>query len=127
MTVFGWDASQFDGLLSRETLARARAEGIVFFTHKIGEGTSIDDPNDLTAPAAARDAGIEFIGGYGVVRTGDVAAEVDHLLQLADRDEPWWRTFPGWFWQVDLERWPYDDVSAATGIAYAGLLRQRTG
>lgn len=128
MTVFGWDASHYDGTLTRAILGRARAEGIGFFTHKIGEGTGYDDPGDLTALAAARDAGLEFIGGYFVPRsTAPVAAQVDACLRLADRDEPWWRSFPGWCWQVDLERWTYDNVPAAVGVEFARQLRARTG
>ena len=127
MTVFGWDSSHYDGTLTRATLVRARDEGIGFFTHKIGEGAGGDDPGDATALAAARDAGITVIGGYHVVRSGPVSPQVDALVSLADRDEPWWRDFPGWFWQVDLERWPYDRVSASTGIAFGQALRDRTG
>jgi hypothetical protein len=52
---------------------------------------------------------------------------VDACIRLADRDEPWWRTFPGWFWQVDLERWPNDSVPASVGIDFARQLRARTG
>lgn len=127
MTLFIWDQSHYDGHITTAIMARARAAGIIGVTHKIGEGTGGDDPEDRTALAAARDAGIEFIGGYHVVRTGDIGAQVDALLALADRDEPWWREFPGWFWQTDLERWPWDNVSAATGVAFARLLRQRAG
>ena len=128
MTLFGWDASHYDGTLSAAILARAKAEGISFFTHKVGEGLSYDDPNDATALAAARSAGIEFIGGYFVPRsTGSAKAQVDHLISLADRDEPWWRSFPGWFWQVDLERWSYDNVPASQGIEVAREVRERTG
>jgi hypothetical protein len=128
MTVFGWDASHFDGALSRTILARARSEGIAFFTHKIGEGSTYDDVGDATALAAARDAGIEFIGGYFVVRTtSPVPIQVDACVRLADRDEPWWRSFPGWFWQVDLERWAYDNVPASVGIDFARQLHARTG
>lgn len=134
MTLYGWDASHYDGLLSTAVLARARAEGISFFTHKIAEGTSNTERRpgggdyDDTALAAARDAGIEFLGGYHVVRSApSVAVQVDALVAFADAGEPWWRGFPGWFWQVDLEHWPGDPVSAATGIAFGQLLRQRTG
>lgn len=127
MTLFGWDSSHYDGVLTRTTLARAKAEGIDIFTHKVGEGVGGDDAQDATALAAARDVGIEFIGGYHVVRSGPVAPQVDALLALADRDEPWWRAFHGWFWQVDLERWPYDNVPAATGVEFGKLLRARTG
>jgi hypothetical protein len=129
MTVFGWDASHFDGLLSTAILATARAEGIGFFTHKIGEGLSdTEGSHDDTALAAARSAGIEFVGGYLIPRSNaTVDAQVGFWLRLADGGEPWWRTFPGWFWQVDLERWSYDSVSAVTGIAAARQLRERTG
>jgi hypothetical protein len=128
MSVYGWDCSHYDGTLTRAIMSRARSEGIAFVTHKIGEGTGYDDPGDLTALAAARDAGIEFVGGYFVPRSGSsVAAQVDACVRLADRDEPWWRTFPGWFWQVDLERWSYDNVPASVGIAFAKELRARTG
>lgn len=128
MTVLGWDASQYDGTLTTGILQRAKAEGVAFFTHKIGEGTGVDDPDDHTALAAARVAGIEFIGGYYVPRSGGaVDAQVSRCIALADRDEPWWRTFPGWFFQVDLERWPYDSVAPGVGISFARELRARTG
>lgn len=127
MTQFLWDTSHFDGPLSRATLATAKARGIVALTHKVGEGTGGDDPLDGTVLAAARDAGIALLGGYHVVRSGPVGPQVDELLALADRDEPWWRRFPGWFWQADLERWSYDQVPAETGIQFAEELRARTG
>lgn len=127
MTQYLWDTSHYDGPLSVATLRTARAQGIVALTHKVGEGTGGDDPLDGSVLANARAAGIPLLGGYHVVRTGPVGPQVDALLALADRDEPWWRTFPGWFWQVDLERWPYDQVPAATGIAFAQELQRRTG
>lgn len=127
MTEYVWDASHYDGQLSTGILARARAEGIGAFTHKIGEGTNYDDPNDLTALAAARDAGFENIGGYFVVRSEDVVAQVRYAVSLADRDEPWWRDFPGWSWQTDLERWSYDNVAAPLGVEFSKRLRDQTG
>lgn len=129
MTEYVWDLSHYDGAISRATLAAARAEGIAAIVHKIGEGADpgLDDRFDNTVLGAARDEGFPLLGGYQVVRSGPAAAQVDELLALADRDERWWRTFPGWFWMVDLERWPYDPVPAATGISVAQLLRQRTG
>jgi hypothetical protein len=127
MTQFLWDTSHYDGPLSRATLALAHAQGIVALTHKVGEGTGGDDPLDGSVLGNARDAGIPLLGGYHVVRSDPVGPQVDDLLALADRDEPWWRTFPGWFWQVDLERWPTDQVPATTGIAFGRELRQRTG
>lgn len=129
MTLFGWDASHFDGPLSRPILDRARAEGIDFFTHKIGEGLADTEGTlDDTALAAARDAGVPFIGGYLIPRSNATpAAQVARWLQLAETGEPWWRSFPGWFWQVDLERWSYDNVAASQGITCAQLLRAATG
>lgn len=129
MTLFGWDASHFDGLLSTAILTQARAEGITFFTHKIGEGLQdTEGGNDDTALAAAKTAGIEFIGGYLIPRSNaSVSEQVNYWLHLVELGEPWWRTFPGWFWQIDLERWSYDNVPASVGIAAAQLLRARTG
>lgn len=129
MTLPGWDASHFDGPLSRAILARAYAEGNRFFTHKIGEGlTDTEGTMDDTALAAARDAGFPFVGGYLIPRSNATpAAQVARWVQLADAGEPWWRTFPGWFWQVDLERWPYDNVPASVGIDCAKRLRDVTG
>jgi GH25 family lysozyme M1 (1,4-beta-N-acetylmuramidase) len=75
----------------------------------------------------ARDAGIPFLGAYHVVRSVDVGAQVDHFLNYLNAHTPWWRDFPGWFFQADLELWKYDRVSAATGDQFADLLAQRTG
>jgi hypothetical protein len=47
---------------------------------------------------------------------------VNFFLSYLDQVAPWWRTFPGFFMQVDLELWPYDQVSAATGKAFASAL-----
>lgn len=129
MTLFGWDTSHYDGPLSRSTMDRARVEGIAFLTAKLGEGlTDTEGAQDDSALANARDAGIPFIAAYVVPRTNATpAAQVARWLQLADAGEPWWRDFPGWFWQVDLERWSYDNVPAAVGIECAQRLRQATG
>ncbi|OLE22371.1 MAG: hypothetical protein AUG49_19335 [Catenulispora sp. 13_1_20CM_3_70_7] len=127
--VYIWDASHFDGLLSAGMLLRAKGEGIGAFTHKIGEGlVDTEGRSDDTALAAARDAGIELVGGYLIPRdTATVDAQVDYWIRLADAGEPWWRDYPGWFWQIDLERWSYDNVPASVGVAAARELRARTG
>lgn len=128
MTVLGWDASHYDGPLSRAILARAYAQGIRFFSHKIGEGLADTEITlDDTALAAARDVGIPFVGGYFVPRTLDSATQVAYWWGLLNAGEPWWRDFPGWFNQIDLERWPYDAVSAAKGIDCAKRWRDKTG
>ena len=127
MTQFMWDASHYDEPLSPATLRQARDQGIVVFTHKISEGAGGSDPSAGPALIAARSAGIPLLGGYHVVRSGPVGPQVDALIGLADHAAPWWRLFPGWFWQADVELWSYDKVAAATGIAFAHELRQRTG
>jgi|GEM_PF-831625 len=129
MTLYGWDASHYQGSLTVPILARAKAEGYIFFTHKIAEGLSdTEGTHDDTALAAARSVGFEFVGGYLVPRSNtSVAAQVTEWIQLADQGERWWRDYPGWFWQIDLERWSYDNVPASVGIACAQELRGRTG
>jgi GH25 family lysozyme M1 (1,4-beta-N-acetylmuramidase) len=104
VTVFGWDASHYDGPLVLADMVKAHDEGIEFFTHKLGEGLGGEDPTQGTALAAARDAGITVIGGYWFCHNDDdPLAEARACVATADRDEPWWRTFPCWFWQPDCE------------------------
>ncbi len=54
-------------------------------------------------------------------------AQVDFALAEADRQHSWWKDFPGWFWQVDLEHWPYDQVPVSVGTAMCVELERRTG
>jgi GH25 family lysozyme M1 (1,4-beta-N-acetylmuramidase) len=106
VTIFGWDASHYDGErgeIDLAVLTRAKAEGIEFFTHKIGEGLSNTDVTAAGALVAARDAGIRVIGGYYFIHSGDMAAQAQRCIDLADRYVPWWRKFDGWFWQTDAE------------------------
>lgn len=127
MTIFGWDASDFDHDRGPMDMAAARADGIDFYTHKATEGTSTKH-HPGPSLAAARDAGIPFLGCYIVPRSGpSVSSQVDYFLSWVDSQAPWWRTFPGWFWQVDTEHWSYDKVSPQRGHEVAQLLRQRTG
>jgi hypothetical protein len=106
--------------------AAARA-GISFYTHKATEGTSTQH-HPGPSLAAARDAGIPFLGAYLVPRSGpSVAAQVDYFLSWMDSQAPWWKTFRGWFWQVDTEHWSYDAVTAQRGHDVAQLLAARTG
>jgi lysozyme len=106
MTIFGWDASHYDGPLSETTLVTAKSQGIELFTHKLGEGNDQDD-NDSTAAAAltnAKNAGISVLGGYWFC-WGDspAVAQADLFIEVADAMVPWWRTHPHWFWQPDCE------------------------
>lgn len=136
MTIFGWDASDFDwqrnGVLD---LASARVAGVEIFTHKATEGTGTKHIHYAEAMSKARDAGVPFIGPYVVPRTpgSPVAAQVDYLLSYVDAQTPWWSSFPGWFFQVDLEHWYnsagvcYDAVPAWVGTQMAVEIRRQTG
>jgi hypothetical protein len=122
VTQFVWDASDFDWPRGPMDLRAARGDGIVGFTHKATEATWVKHVHTGEALARARDAGLEFIGAYHVVRSTSPAAQVDYFLSYLDQVAPWWRSFPGFFLQVDLELWPYDRVTAATGMEFARLL-----
>jgi GH25 family lysozyme M1 (1,4-beta-N-acetylmuramidase) len=122
VTLFGWDSSDYDWARGAMNLDAARRDGITWFTHKATEGTGTRHKHLAEALNRARSAGIEFVGAYHVVRTGDIAGQVAYMLAYLDLAVPWWREFPGFFLQVDLEKWPYDQVSAATGKAFAAAL-----
>lgn len=125
-TLFGWDSSDFDHGRGPMDMVAARNAGLDFFTHKATEGVGVTHhPGQVLA--AARDAGIPFLGAYIVPRSGPtVAAQVDYLLNWMNIQAPWWPEFPGWFWQVDTEHWPYDAVTAQRGHDVAQLLAART-
>jgi glycosyl hydrolase family 25 len=128
MTIFGWDASDFDWSRGPMDLGAARAAGIDFFTHKATEGTSTRHVHYGEALRRARVAGIPFLGAYHVVRSGpSITAQVDYLLAYAGEATPWWRDHPGWFWQCDLEHWTYDTVAPSAGVAFCETLAQHTG
>lgn len=124
MTLFGLDLSDFNPALNWPKVA---ADGISFVTHKASEGTS-NQHHPAAALNGARAAGIPFLGAYMIPRSGpSVSAQVDYFLSWVDHEVPWWRTFGGWFWQVDTEHWSYDAVSPAIGQQACALLAQRTG
>lgn len=129
MTVFVVDTSHYDGDLSLALLRRWRALGLAGLTHKIGEGLANDDPLDGTVLARARDAGFPVLGGYFIPHQGvDPVREAARCVELADRDESWWREFPAWLWQIDAERWSATDrVSAAEIDDFADALTVRSG
>jgi hypothetical protein len=133
MTVFGWDASDFDWSRGPVDLTAAARDGIQFFTHKATEGTSVRHARFGEAMRRAKTAGIEFRGAYVVVRTpgnnghGSVHAQADYFLSYLDQQVPGWRTDPGFFLQVDLEHWPYDKVEPQHGVQACQLLRAATG
>ncbi|MBB5869150.1 GH25 family lysozyme M1 (1,4-beta-N-acetylmuramidase) [Allocatelliglobosispora scoriae] len=135
--IFGWDASDYDhdrGMRSSHIEAAAR-EGIEFFTHKATEHTptTVHEHGHFGEKvAAARDAGIPFIGAYVVARTGvpeekQAAMAVEFVREQAAflLAEP--SGFRRFLWQVDLEHWDYDKVDAAVGERLAEELEQATG
>lgn len=128
MTVFGWDASNFDWSRGSMDLTAAYRDGIRFFTHKATEGDNTVHGKYGPALNAARTAGVPVLGAYHVVRSGpSVAAQVAWMLSTMDHATPWWRTHPNFVLQVDLERWPYDQVSAQRGHDFATALQAATG
>lgn len=138
MTIYGWDASDFDWSRGPMSLQDAYDDGIRLFTHKATEGTTRRHKYTGATLAAARAAGIPYLGVYVVPRTpgnggnGSVAKQVDYLLAYAREAVPWWPEHPGWFWQVDLEHWSangavYDAVSPAVGVEMVDRLMAATG
>jgi hypothetical protein len=127
MTEFIWDTSHYDGHITLSVAQAAKAEGIIAVTHKLTEGATSTDSFCAEALNNCKQAGIEFLGVYGVVRSGNIAAEVDNTMRELGGQVPWWTDFPGFFGQVDLEHWSYDAVSAADGIAYGQQWRSRSG
>lgn len=128
MTIFGWDASDFDWDRGPMDLKAARAAGIDFFTHKATEGTGTRHKHYGEALGRARDAGVPFLGAYHVVRTKPpVEQQVDFCLAYVNEKTPWWRDHPGWFFQCDLEHWPTDKVAPAVGVAWCEQIEARTG
>ncbi len=126
--VFGWDASDYDWQRGPMDLAAAARDGIEFFTHKATEATWTKHVHYGEAMRRARDAGIPVLGAYHVVRSpADAEREVDYCLAYVNAQTPWWRDFPCWFWQVDLEKWSYDNVPAAEGEAFADIIEAKTG
>ena len=127
-TIFGWDASDYDWQRGPMDLKAAANDGIQFFTHKATEGTGTRHKNYGEALRRARDAGIPVLGAYHVVRSSpSPSAQVDYYLSYLDSQTPWWRSWPAWFIQVDLEKWSYDNVPASVGEAFADIVEQRTG
>jgi GH25 family lysozyme M1 (1,4-beta-N-acetylmuramidase) len=112
MTVYGWDCSDFDWSRGGMSLTAAAADGIVMVTHKATEGTNVKHVHLADALNRGRAAGIPILGAYHVVRSSpSVAAQVSYYFSYLDQQVPWWRNWPGFVLQVDLEKWPYDPVT----------------
>ncbi|MFC7547574.1 hypothetical protein [Plantactinospora sp. GCM10030261] len=132
MTIFGWDTSDYDvgRGLTPDRVRAAAGLGIQFLTAKGTEhspGGVVRHTSGGWVLGTGRDAGIPFLGLYVVVRTGvSPAVQAQTLIEHATRVAPWWSTSPQFFWQVDLERWPYDDVAATVGVQVCAELEART-
>ena len=89
MAVYLWDASHYDGPLNTTILGKASGQGIVGFTHKLGEALGGIDPMAATALAAARDVGIPIIGGYSskyiVDSIGNFRKKIRSCAEVANR------------------------------------------
>jgi len=127
MTVFMWDTSSYDGLISLDAAQRARDEGIVAVVHRLTRQGGLLDPYAGRNLATFRQAGFGLIGAYAVTYTSGGHQQDALTMQQADQVCPWWRTFPGWWWMEDLERWPTDAVPADLGIAIAKELEAGSG
>lgn len=127
MTVFGWDCSDYDYVRGPMNLDAAHKAGVEFFTYKATEGTSVRHAHYGECLNRAKAAGVEFLGAYIVPRSAPtVAAQVDYFLKYVNEATPWWVTYPGFFFQVDTEKWSYDAVSARRGADVCAELRKRT-
>jgi GH25 family lysozyme M1 (1,4-beta-N-acetylmuramidase) len=129
MTIYGWDASDYDydrGMRPTH-IAKAATEGIRFFTHKATEGTSTTHARFGSQTKAAVAAGIPFVGPYVVPRTGiSAASQARFAYGYVKGAHPALLTYPGFFWQVDTEDWGYDRVSPALGEAVCLELEKLT-
>lgn len=126
MTVHGWDASDYDRDRGPMDYQAARNDGMLFATHKITEGTGTVHQYAGDSLTRMHNAGIQVIGTYHVVRSGNVAAQLDHYFAELDRQAPGWRSHRNWIHQVDLEKWGYDNVSAGVGLSFVDALRAET-
>jgi hypothetical protein len=130
---YGWDTSEndFSRGLNEAKIAQGAAEGVKFFTHKTTEHATNGVWRHWSLGKAlrgAKAAGIPFLGGYVVPRSG-ISAETAGRTHLAYLDEqfPEWRTHPGFFHQVDLEFWPIDHVPLSVGVALCDWLKVNGG
>jgi GH25 family lysozyme M1 (1,4-beta-N-acetylmuramidase) len=102
-------------------LVAAKAAGISFMTHKIGEGTSYTDAKFATFYKRAKAAGIPLIGAYYVNHNGKQNPQADRFLDLLDAQAPGWRDGP-FLLQIDAERWADGTPTATEVEAFAHRL-----
>lgn len=130
-TIYGWDLSQYDHDRGPVNMKAAKADGISFVTAKACEqapGQIFYNKYMKQDLNAAKAEGFELIGAYVVVRTGvPVATQAKTFIDYLDSQIPWWRTFDGWFFQMDTEKWPYDAVGIQLAVDMIYQIRVLTG
>jgi hypothetical protein len=122
-TTFGWDASHYDA-------PPTSRDGIDFYVHKACEGHRYYTDNEYGASLnAARKLGIPVLGAYFVPHGGTTADQVAFLVEVLDKETPWWRTYPAWMLQIDAEKFEYMDraPTIAEVNAFADEYVRRTG
>lgn len=128
--IYGWDMSDFNNSPTSD-VTQSYAAGIRFFTHKLIEldsgGGHFEHTKCAARVLAAKDAGIPFVGVYVVPRTGVSAQTLaNEALRLLDLRMPGLKNYKGFFWQVDTEKWSYDNVSPTLGEQVAVALEALT-
>lgn len=120
MTIFIRDLSDYD---SNDDLT-----GFVGATNKASEGTQYRHTTYGPRLNRWRAQGYQVLGSYHVVRTpgnggnGSLQEQLNYWFATMDAATPWWRSFPGFILQIDLERWPYDPVTLVDHLSTAGAL-----
>jgi GH25 family lysozyme M1 (1,4-beta-N-acetylmuramidase) len=107
---FGWDASNHDWQRGPMDLDAAVADGITFFVHKCTDGDGYyADPYFPAAMTRAQAAAVPIAGAYHVLWNGNVAAQIDWMIQRVNAAAPWWRA-PGtvFMWMLDCEPFGYN-------------------
>lgn len=123
MTLYGYDGSDFTRVMN--------FDGLSFVTHKATEHA----PDEVyyhfffgPVMEEARNKGVPFLGAYVVPRTGVPAGtQAQTAIDFVHQEASWLFSYSGFFWQVDLERWPYDSTDASVGKTLADELHVRTG
>jgi GH25 family lysozyme M1 (1,4-beta-N-acetylmuramidase) len=103
MTLFGWDASHYDGVPDG---ARVVSEGFSFMTHKAG-GDKNDPELASWWNAVKGQRGKLLLGAYWVLYPGSPTARADAFLDRLDSQCPGWRDGP-FILQLDCEIWNGD-------------------
>lgn len=104
MTIYGWDLSHYDTTPTVSDCHLAIQQGIVFATHKLGEGMTNIDRTATQNYLNWRNAGLTLQGGYYFGRNSDDPKDAARqTVNLTNQLIPQWASNPGWFFQADCE------------------------